>query len=199
MPWRVFPTPHPCFCVSQSPISCFGEMGSFSSILDVVDRTILCFFETIFVLNLFSDSRWIHLESTWNQLESAFHLDPTGSAWNQWGTVKYWKRPDWTHVGLDQCKTEVFAVPRRFRLELVGTSWIPIRNFWSQYRPNSRKFLQFFQPDSDWNQWNRSVLPVLSPINSDQYRVEPIRTGWKEPHQCIYSRRSPDDILSRGK
>jgi len=75
MPWRVFPTPHPCFCVSQSPISCFSEMGSFSSILDVVDRTILCFFETIFVLNLFSDSTWIHLESTWNQLESAFHLD----------------------------------------------------------------------------------------------------------------------------
>jgi len=94
---------------------------------------------------------------------------------------------------------EVFAVPCRFRLELVGTGWIPIRNFGSQYRPNSRKFLQFFQPDSDQNQWNQSVLAVPSPINSDWYQVEPIGTGRKESDQCIYSRRSPDDILSRGK
>ena len=81
----------------------------------------------------------------------------------------------------------------------IGTSWILIGNFWSQYRPNSSKFLQFFQLDSNWNQWNRSVLPVPSPINSDQYQVELIGTSRKEPHQCIYSRRSPDDILSRGK
>jgi len=99
----------------------------------------------------------------------------------------------------EHLQNEVFAVSHRFRSEPVGTGWILIGNFGSQYRPNSRKFLQFFQPDSDRNQWNRSVLPVPSPINSDQYQVELIGTGRKEPHQCIYSRRSPDDILSRGK
>ena len=87
----------------------------------------------------------------------------------------------------------------RFQLELVGTGWILIGNFESQYRPNSRKFLQFFQPDSDQNQWNQSVLPVLSPINFNQYQVEPVRTGRKESDQCIYCRRLPGDILSRGK
>ena len=90
-------------------------------------------------------------------------------------------------------------MPRRFRSELVGTGWIPIGNFGSQYRPNGRKFLQFFQPDSDQNQWNQSVLPVPNPINSDWYQVEPVGTSWKESDQCIYSRRSPDHILSRGK
>ena len=82
---------------------------------------------------------------------------------------------------------------------LIGTGCISIGNFGSQYRPNSRKFLQFFQPDSDWNQWNQSVLLVPSPINSNWYQVEPVGTGRKESDQCIYSRRSPDHILNRGK
>jgi len=88
-------------------------------------------------------------------------------------------------------------VPCRFRSEPVETGWIPIGNFGSQYRPNSRKFLQFFQPDSDRNQWNQLVLLVPSPINSDWYQVELIGTDRKESDQCIYSMRSPDDILSR--
>ena len=89
-------------------------------------------------------------------------------------------------------------MPRRFQLEPVATGWIPIGNFGSQYRPNS-KFLQFFQLDSDRNQLNQLVLPVPSPINSNWYQVELIGTDRKESDQWIYSMRSPDDILSRGK
>jgi len=81
----------------------------------------------------------------------------------------------------------------------IRTSWILIRNFGSQYRPNSRKFLQFLQLESNYNQWNQSVLLVRSPIISDWYQVELVETGWKESDQCIYSRRSPDHILNRGK
>jgi len=70
---------------------------------------------------------------------------------------------------------KVFAVPHRFRLEPVGTSWILIRNFGSQYRPNDRKILQFFQPEP--------VEPVSSTgSESNQFQPIPSETGqnWSE-------------------
>jgi len=74
------------------------------------------------------------------------------------------------------CFIEVFAVPRRFQLEILNHSiGQTVGNF------------------SNFSNW------ILSPINSDQYQVELIRTGWKESDQCIYNWRSPDNILSRGK
>jgi len=65
---------------------------------------------------------------------------------------------------------EVFAVPRRFQSEPVGTSWIPIGNFGSQYRPNSRKIFHFS---------NR--IPIRTSGNSRfyQFRVQSIPTGTK--------------------
>jgi len=78
---------------------------------------------------------------------------------------------------------EVFAVPRRFRSELVG--------FRSEILDHS--IGQTVGNFSNFSNW------IPSPINSDRYQVEPVGTGRKESDQCIYSRRSPDHILSRGK